>query len=192
MEQPAADPNHNRVVYGVKMTFDEYRQFVRSLALKREGQPIFNASIEHASVVIENLFAHAATKVNVLSGVFKPRVYGRDAVITEARLFLASSRKNKLRIILEEDSPPDRSIHPFFTACSSFPNVELRVAPAKVQDLYGFHFVVVDDDCYRFESDKKLPAAVAAFGDSDGAKNLAGIYSVLWDRCEQVDIIPKA
>lgn len=179
-------------MYGKKMSFDDYRQFVRSLASKREGQPILNASIQHASVVIENLIASATTKVDVLSGVFNARVYGRDPVITEARLFLASSRKNKLRIILEEDSPPDRRVHPFFTACSSFPNVELRVAPSQVQDSYGFHFVVVDDDSYRFESDKKLPAAVAAFGDSNGARNLEQIYSVLWDRCRPVDIIPKA
>ena len=171
------------------MTLDEYRHFVGSLAHRRDGKPFFNASIEHASVVIETLFANAGKKVDVLTGNFNPRVYGRDTVIMEAKLFLASSWSNKIRILLEEDDPQIRKIHPFFVEFATNPNIEVRLAPSEVQDLYGFHFVVVDDDCYRFESDKSKPAAVAAFGDSRGARNLNDIYSQLWDRSNPIEII---
>jgi hypothetical protein len=41
------------------MNLIEYEQHVRSLASKRDGQPIFNASVEHASIVIQNLFSEA-------------------------------------------------------------------------------------------------------------------------------------
>ena len=175
----------------IYMNLTEYRQFVRSLASKRDGEPIYNASVEHASVVVESLFANADSQVDVLSGVFNARVYGRDPVIEEAKLFLGSSAKNRLRIILEEDSPEDRTIHPFFKACSELPNIELRIVPQDLQELYGFHFVLVDDDSYRFESDKTKPSAVAAFGHKEGAANLASIYQDLWDQCEAVDIIPE-
>lgn len=172
------------------MNLTEYREFVRSVASNRNGEPIYNASVEHASIVIESLFANADRRVDVLSGIFNARVYGRESVIEEAKLFLGSSAKNRLRIILEKDAPEDRMIHPFFKACGSMPNIELRVAPQKVQDMYGFHFVVVDDDSYRFESDKTKPSAVAAFGHKEGAENLNEIYEYLWDQCERVNVIP--
>ena len=172
------------------MSLAEYREYVRSLALERDGQPIYNASVEHASVVIENLFAEARRKVDVLSGSFNVRVYGRASVVEEAKLFLASSVNNRLRIILEEDSPEARAIHPFFKACSELPRVELRVAPQDVQELYGFHFVLMDDDSYRFESDKTKASAVAAFGHQQGAENLDAIYESLWEKCNPVEVIP--
>ena len=172
------------------MRLAEYRQLVRSLASKRDGQPIYNASVEHASIVIENLFAKAEQRVDVLSGNFNPRVYGRATVVEEAKLFLASSVNNRLRIILKEDSPEDRAIHPFFQACADSPSAELRIASQKVQDQYGFHFVLMDNDSYRFERDKTKAAAVAAFGHRKGAENLNGIYEYLWNQCEPVDIVP--
>lgn len=172
------------------MSLDEYRQLVRSIASKRDSQPIYNASVEHASIVIENLFAKAKRRVDVLSGNFNPRVYGRTAVVEEAKLFLASSVNNKLRVILEEDSPEDRAIHPFFQMCADSRSVQLRIASQDVQDLYGFHFVLMDNDSYRFESDKTKASAVAAFGHRKGAENLSGIYEYLWNQCEPVDITP--
>ena len=172
------------------MSLAEYRQYVRSLASKRDGQPIYNASVEHASIVIENLFAKAKSRVDVLSGNLNARVYGREPVVEEAKLFLASSVNNKLRIILEEDSPEDRAIHPFFKACAKSPSVELRIAPEQVQALYGFHFVLMDNDSYRFESDKTKASAVAAFGHGKGAENLDQIYDYLWNLCAPAYVIP--
>lgn len=172
------------------MNLDEYRNHVESIASRRDGEPIYNASVRHASIVIENLFAEAKRRVDVLSGFLNARVYGRQMVVEEARLFLASSANNRLRIILERDSPEDREIHPFFQVCSRFSRVELRIASPSVQSLYDFHFVVMDDDSYRFESDKTKAAAIAAFGHKEGAENLGGIYNYLWDQCSPVDVIP--
>ena len=89
-----------------------------------------------------------------------------------------------------ESLTEDRAIHPFFQVCSESPRVELRIASAHVQGLYGFHFVLMDNDSYRFESDKTKAAAVAAFGHREGAENLEQIYDYLWDQCEPVDVIP--
>ena len=170
-------------------SLDEYRQHIRLLALKRGGDPIYNASVEHASVVIEEMFARARKQVDILSGSLNARVYGRHRVIEEARLFLASSHTNRLRIIVESDSLRDREIHPFFRAVHDYPNIKLRTAPSDVQDLYGFHFLVVDTDCYRFERDKKQADAIATFGDRRGAQNIKGIFEQLWERCSPVTIM---
>ncbi len=172
------------------MNLAEYRETVRSLASLRDGQPIYNASVDHASVVVENLLANAKQRVDVLSGFLNARVYGRERVVEEARLFLSSKASNRIRVILEQDFPEDRKIHPFFQACSRLPGVELRIAPEDVQNQYDFHFVLVDDDSYRFEQDKTKAAAVAAFGDKEGAENLDGIYEYLWRQCMSVDTLP--
>ena len=172
------------------MNLIEYEQHVRSLASRRDGQPIFNASVEHASIVIQNLFSEARGSVDILSGNCDARVFGRRSVVEEAMLFLASSAKNRLRIILEEDHSEDREIHPFFKMCSELPNAELRIASRAVQELYGFHFIVADDDSYRYEDDKTTAEAIAAFGHREGAENLSGIYNYLWGQCMPVDIIP--
>ena len=73
------------------MDLNEYRRYVRTLAARRDGQPFYNASMDHALVVIESLFATANNRIDVLTESFNPRVYGREAVIEEAKLFLATS-----------------------------------------------------------------------------------------------------
>ena len=170
------------------MNLIEYKEHVRSLARIRDGEPVFNASVEHAAIAIENLFSSAMAHVDILSGACNARVFGRSAVVEEARLFLASSAENRLRIILEKDVPKDRAIHPFFQMCSEFPNVDLRFASQDVQDQYGFHLIVTDNDNYRFEIDKTKTPAVAAFGDDAGAGNLVDIYEHLWNQCSPIEI----
>ena len=173
------------------MNLAEYRQHVRMLASKRDGQPIYSASVEHASVVIEHLFSNAVRRVDILSGNLNARVYGRTTVVKEAKLFLGSSADNRLRIILEEDSPRNRRVHPLFKTCWEWPNLELRVASREVQDLYRFHFALMDGDSYRFGCDKTKPAAIAAFGHEKGAQDLDEVYEVLWDQCDPAEMIPR-
>ena len=179
-------------MYGMDRVMNEYSQLVRTLALKRDGQPLYNASIDHASVVVENLFKSARRKIDILSGDLNPRVYGRNEVTQEAMLFLISNPEHRIRILLEKDLAEARKLHPFFKMFSGFTNVELRIAPSALQKMYTFHFVVVDEDCYRFESNKELPAATAAFGDLEGAGNLSGIYDRLWNASAPADMIPEA
>lgn len=169
---------------------DAYREMVKSHARRRSGEPIFNASMEHASVVVETLFSTAQKCLSVLTGSLNPRVYGRDAVVTEARLFLAASQQHSLRIILESDSGIDRRRHPLFIACSDFTNIELRVASPTLQERYDFHFLVADDDCYRLENDRNRPLATAQFGDVEGAKNLNRIFDILWESSDAIRMLP--
>ena len=93
---------------------------------------------------------------------------------------------------LEENLAEERKLPPFFKMFSKFGNVELRIAPANLQKKYTFYFVVVDKDCYRFESNKELPAATVAFGDLAGAGNLSGIYDRLWNESVPAHMIPEA
>lgn len=168
------------------MNLTEYRQHVRTLAMRRDGQPVFNATVEHASIVIQHLFSSAERSIDILTGTLNPRVYGRDPVIKEAQLFMLTSPDSRIRIILEEDSSDIRMRHPLLVALGEFKNVAVKFADQGVRSRYGFHFMVTDNDNYRFESDKERPAAIASFGHTEGSKNLRDAYSVLWEQCTEL------
>lgn len=46
----------------------EYRRRVERLAIERTGEPIANGSVDHASIIIENMFKNAKKQVSILSG----------------------------------------------------------------------------------------------------------------------------
>jgi hypothetical protein len=168
------------------MSLKDYKAEVKRAAVKRNGKPVYNASLEHASIIVENMFEHAHSNVCILSGALNARVYGREEVVEQAKLFLADP-SHKVRILLEDGSVANRSGHPFFEALDQSENMEIRCLPLATQEQYNFHFMVMDDDSYRFENDRSKCAAVAAFGDPAGAKNMRRIYDILWESGEALE-----
>lgn len=168
----------------------DYQREVRRLARERTGEPIFNSSPDHAQIVIQNIFRSANESVNILSGDLTPRVYGRDMVVSEASLFLASSHRNRIEIILERDSIEDRRLNPLLQEIAKSKNVELRIAPEETQKLYNFHYIVTDNDCYRYEPDRKYAVAIAAFGHATGGRRLQNIHTRLWEKCIERELVP--
>ena len=55
---------------------DEYRQKVIQAIADRNGDPLFNGSISHASVIFEELFLNAQSSIKILSGNLNSEVYG--------------------------------------------------------------------------------------------------------------------
>ena len=166
------------------MTDMNYKNEVKKLAKQRDGQPIYNGSVEHAAVIVENMFAHAHDRMSILTGKLQARVFGREEVREQAALFLADPR-NKLQILIEEDVALTFE-HPFLEQFWRDSNVEVRHVPPDQQEAYNYHFLVMDGDSYRFEKDKDEPTAVAAFGDAEAAHNLEDIFEYLWENA-----IPK-
>ena len=162
-----------------------YRRKVGRLAELRTGAPILNSSPDHAEIVIQQIFQSAEHSVDILSGNLTPRVYGRDLVVREVSLFLAESHRNRVQIILEQDCVEDRRLNPFLREISKFENVEMRHASEDVKKLYDFHYIVTDNNCYRFEPDRQYAVAVAAFGHEIGGKRLRSLHKELWERCAE-------
>ena len=158
----------------------EYRERVRRAAQERGGDPIYNGSVEHASILAEQLFKSAVVSVDLLTGSLDARVYGRPEVLQEAEAFLSKPNR-KVRILLEEPECIDVEEHPFFKSFRSRTDVEFRVLPKAISEATHYHFMVMDSDSYRFEEDKTKPEAVAAFGHSEGGKKLTSVFSLLWE-----------
>ena len=159
---------------------DEYRELVRSAVRTRSGEPVYNGSVEHATVLAETFFSNAEREVCILSGDLNPRVYGNPEVVRQAKLFLADAG-HSAKFLIEDENNLDFKNHPFLEGVKDFSNVEFRVVPTVVQKSYNYHFMTMDDDSYRFEQDRAKTQAIAAFGDIKGAKNIKGIFSILWN-----------
>lgn len=163
------------------MSLDDFRKRVEELAVKRTGEPIYNATTDHAAVIAEAMFAHAKDHVHVLTGRFNPLVYGTEPAIAKARALL-DERSGTLQILVEHDDLLEEN--PFFNAFVPHKNLVVKKVPVEVAKRYPYHFLVMDGDCYRFEGDKNQHAAVAAFGDKKGAENMERIFGILWNLAE--------
>ena len=170
------------------MTIDTFRERVDKAAAERTGEPIYNASTDHAAIIVETMFSNADEQVRVLTGQFNARVYGRESVVKPARLFLVD-QSHTAKILLEKNvEDVELKENPFFDEILPAKNIEVRRLREELRDSVKFHMQLMDKDSYRFEADKTKHVAVAAFGDTDTALHLGRIFDYLWDTASKMDI----
>ena len=165
-------------------SFASYRARVRRLAQDRRGDPIYNDTLDHAAIILQNMFSHARDSVRILTGNLNRDVYGRVEIVKEAQYFIRKSSDHEIYILFEDEEATDSrwwGQHSFLSGLMDYrQQVHLRFIPGDWQATYDFHFVVMDDDSYRFEPDKTMFRAVAAFGDQPGGENLRRVFDHLW------------
>lgn len=167
------------------MELKDYRALVKRLAAERSGETVFNGSADHATIIIENLFASANANVRLLTGDLSARVYGGERVVQQAKQFLGHS-DHTLEVIVEKEN--FSKSHPFVEALRDNANVIFYKLKTDVSEKLPYHFMTVDNDCFRFEREKNTHAAVAAFGDSATASHLNNLFSSLVKLSDKVDI----
>jgi hypothetical protein len=165
---------------------DNYREQVRRIASRRDGEAVFNASDEHAAIVVEEIFRTAQRQVSILTGHLAPRIFARDRLLSWSEIFL-SDPEHRLRILAREGEIDKLGPNPAYEQLQGYPNVEVRALPDSLEAEIAFRFITADDDIYRFEPDKNKCAAVAAFGDSKVAQHLQEVFDTLWEVSAMVD-----
>lgn len=179
-------------------TLAEYRQLVSRVIRERTGTPIVNGSADHAAVIIQECFNNARGHIRLLSNRLDPDCYADDAVRNSVQAFLAHPA-HRLDILVESGQwDPNNEyqweLHPFVRTILPFatrnqgdnrpPQVRLNIVPAALSEKYGFNFLTLDNYGYRFETDRKVPTAVAAFLPDDKlqpVQNLIRIFDQqLW------------
>ena len=133
------------------------------------------------------MFSEANKSVCILSHELNARVYGREEIIEQAKLFLAEPTHSAL-ILVENSSEQKRDGHPFFEELGEYENIQWRILPKPASDHLDFHMLVMDDDSYRFEADKSTPNAIAAFGDREVACHLKGLFEEMWEQSEPLSV----
>lgn len=164
---------------------DKYRQMVKRNADFKSKDLIPNGGVEHAEVLIENIFSHANNTVRVFSGCLNGRVYGSDSVTTEAAAFLKNS-DNQLMILLQDiEDWAELDNNELVKICdrdNSGRCIIKKVVPED-KDIES-HFVVMDDRGYRIEPDKSKPTGIGCFNDTELATKLNQRFDEMFKRAE--------
>ncbi len=166
----------------IEHSSEEYRLSVaRALTGADEGL-VFNGTLDHARVVIEEAFKAAKDHVRILAHRLSPACYGAPEVIAAASAFL--SRPDTKLDVLVEDASSGAATQPFLATAMSIGGHRVRAlqVPQAFVDGYTFNFLTVDGASYRFEEDRSKPIAVVAGGAANlsSAKHLTGLFDRLF------------
>lgn len=169
------------------MEIEDFRRHVSGLAARREGDLIYNATPEHASIIIAQLFASAKDNARILSGELVASIYGNPEIVQRAKEFLGHS-DHHLEILVERQTF-NRS-HPLISEIGQAPNLKISVLRPEVSSRIGYHFMTADNDCYRFERMKDSCVAIAAFGggEDNPAQHLNGIFDQVGKSATKIDM----
>jgi hypothetical protein len=167
----------------IAYTADEYRASVARALTGADEALVFNGTIDHARVVIEEAFKAAKSHVRILTNKLDPTCYGSRDVIDAALAFLRAPGA-RLDILVEDETAPVLT-QDFLMAVTEAGGARVRanVVPAMYVEDYDFNFLTVDDVAYRFESDRTKPIAVVAGGASarSTVDRLTNIFDRLFD-----------
>ncbi len=184
--QFATDTECNRrlVAENTDSNFDwDYFNLVKTAADAADGRPILNRSPEHASIILEILFTKAEKHVRVVTNKLDPSVWVGGRVLGAVRSFLAKPGSS-IDILVECPSVGDIDFVRIIGG--EFPDkVRISSVPAKLQEKYGWNFVVVDGRHFRFEQNRQELRAFIQFGNESEAMHLEDLFEKLKKRaCE--------
>ena len=163
---------------------DKYRKEVKELADNKSSSIIPNSSIEHAAVLIENLFSHAGHSIRIFSGNLNPEVYSKSEVVCAAEKFLSkdSSEGEKRLEIIVQGGIGDGNENKLFDLCKTYDSVcGIKLADEQDKSL-GSHFIVTDKTAYRLEPDRNQHVAYACFNNPVSACQLDKAFNEMFER----------
>lgn len=159
------------------MELSEYRKKVIECIANPECDDIvLNNNIEHATILIEQMFIHGVEKISLLSTSLDSRLYAKENVISAIKEFL-SKDNTTLNIVTEESICPQKN-HELLVVFKQFENkVNCKKSEKWLSDQYNYNFLIADDATYRFEEDKKNHEASAGFHDTVIVEKLTRIFN---------------
>lgn len=163
------------------MDLQEYQKRVIECIHNPEcDEVILNHNIEHATVLIEQMFIHAVQTINLLSISLDSRLYAKDNVVSAIKEFLTKDGTT-LNIVTEEKicSNGNAKLLEIFKEFKG--KVTCKEAKSWLSAQYSYNFLIADDATYRFEADKKNHKASAGFHDATIVGKLSGIFKAIND-----------
>lgn len=154
------------------MQIDRYQEVVQRLAKEKIDSRFSNKGPEHARVVVETMFRHASSSVNLFTGCLNKDFYTSEPVLESLKDFLART-KGALTIICA--STPDSDTVSVIKQSEFGSNVQIRVlspAEAGTGNHVQHHFMTADGVAYRLEVNDAAREAVVNFNEPAVAMTL--------------------
>lgn len=162
-----------------------YREMVRKYADNQVREIIPNGGLEHARVLIANLFSHAQGTVRIFSSKLHQGIYKDFEILASGKKFLSGGKDRRLEILFQEVSDiTEVQDHPFVGLCKAFSGqCDLR-GVAESDKHRATHFVIMDEVGFRFCPDKAATAAIGTFNHPEVAENLVKQFTIMFNRAK--------
>lgn len=169
---------------------DAYEQMLDDLARSNSDSIISNGNDGHATALIAKLFEVARKSVNIFTGPQDVDIYTDSAVLNAAARFLQQENA-QLKIILDKDTENEGIENPsnnkFLVLLHNKLGDSLRnkviVYPADDEAArIPYHYILIDDNAFRFEPNKKVHEALASFNNKPAAGFIKASFEKLRDR----------
>ena len=151
-----------------------YSKKVKDLFDKQSSEIIANSSVEHATVLYQEMFKHAQRQINILCKNISPEVFDSPDVLNAVDYL----DKNKvcLNIAFQDETPKASK---FLKKILESDNIKVsifRVGQLLVEQRTSANFATMDDQAYRFEPDREYCRAIASANDKDFVSRLNNFF----------------
>jgi hypothetical protein len=166
---------------GSEMHHRNYRNSIARVFAGTLSEPVYNDTLEHVKIVVEEAFLAGDEKIRLLTNRFNPTCYGEPAIMRAAARFLSKDRS--MLHILIEDSSELEACNPLLDrlTLAGGDRVKISILPRSAVANYAYNFLVVDKKGYRFEADRIDHIAVVAGGEKNltRTRHLIEIFDAL-------------
>ena len=172
---------------------DSYKKAIEFYANNAENKEFGNKGADHAAIVVTNLIRIAKKELRIYSGNLCTEVANNNFLVRQLKLFLEDGKK--LRLILDELPSEENRSAALKIILNSVDNplhdVKYKVdkedivktdQEANFKDNKCHHFMVADDNAYRFETDIVLYQAFGNFNDQKVANKLINIFDTFFEK----------
>lgn len=172
-----------------------YVTLVRHLAETHDAEIISNSSIEHASVLIGEMFQRGSGEAQIFTGSLNPALYAREEIVSAIGTYLSNSA-SQLRILIQDATEGESNASIFKEKVkdslgeSVLSRIEVKTAGSFGKD-QPYHFTTVGDTAFRFEPDRNKHEAFASFGRPDTVKKINKVFESFWKEaipCGKTDL----
>lgn len=160
------------------MQLTNFEALVLSYAKAKAALRFSNSGPEHAAVVIEALLKNAQKSISLYSGNFNEKFYLESGV---ASAFNASIQRlsGKCQILVDDDSDLTSNKAALALVSTAGSKIEFYKRTPKSPDRINNHFMVVDNQAYRFETDDVEKKATCNFYEPEIAIGLTQRFEAM-------------
>lgn len=165
-----------------------YRDAVRAAAAASDGREvILNRSMDHAAIIIAEVFRKSRAIVKIVTGNLVDQVYGAGEVVTEAVAF--TRRGGTVEIISEHDVSIETNVLLQTLQINTLLHrVRLYRSPSEVQELYSSHFILGDGLYFRVQRSRTEYEAVVQFGNAEQGTHLDRLFELLKSHSREINL----
>jgi hypothetical protein len=158
-----------------------YSEEIEYLASNHIDREFFNASDEHAQIVLTSMVRHTKEDLKIYCGNLCTDVSNDIVYLEEIQNFL-SDRKGTMEILLCDYQDGFKS-KPIYQLLSQYPSNQVKIKTTKTLLFFNnkpIHFTVADKESFRIETDIEKKMARGNFNDPESGKMLSKKFDLLF------------